>query len=72
MQEQFKNNFNKDKLLNTLEDSAVTSLLGNGLVFQAYKQLITKQDFNKTIKIKTLLNSKKFILNKKYSKKSKW
>ncbi|UZQ33458.1 MAG: hypothetical protein OHM56_05935 [Spiroplasma phoeniceum] len=72
MQEQFKNNFNKDKLLNTLEDSAVTSLLGSGLVFQAYKQLRTKKDLNKTIKTKTLLNSKKFILNKIYSKKSKW
>ncbi|UZQ29927.1 MAG: hypothetical protein OHM56_12660 [Spiroplasma phoeniceum] len=63
MQEQFKNNFNKDKLLNTLEDSAITSLLGNGLVIQAYKQLRTKQDLNKTIKTKTLLNSKKFILD---------
>ncbi|MFJ1522704.1 hypothetical protein [Spiroplasma sp. ald] len=72
MQEQFKNNFNKDKLLNTLKDSVVTSLLGNGLVFQAYKQLKTKQDLNKTIKTKTLLNSKKFILKKIYSKKSKW
>ncbi|WP_338992310.1 hypothetical protein [Spiroplasma endosymbiont of Seladonia tumulorum] len=72
MQEQFKNNFNKDKLLNTLEDSVVTSLLGNGLVFQAYKQLRTKQDLNKTIKTKTLLNSKKFILKKIYFKKSKW
>ncbi|WP_253301353.1 hypothetical protein [Spiroplasma endosymbiont of Phyllotreta cruciferae] len=72
MQEQFKNNFNKDKLLNTLEDSAVTSLLGNGLLFQAYKQLRTKQDLNKTIKTKTLLNSKKFISKKIYSKKSKW
>ncbi|MBW3059259.1 MAG: hypothetical protein CXB60_09630 [Spiroplasma poulsonii] len=72
MQEQFKNNFNKDKLLNTLEDSAITSLLGNGLVFQTYKQLRTKQDLNKTIKTKTLLNSKKFILKKIYSKKSKW
>ncbi|UZQ30897.1 MAG: hypothetical protein OHM56_05200 [Spiroplasma phoeniceum] len=72
MQEKFKNNFNKDKLLNTLEDSAVTSLLGNGLVFQTYKQLRTKQDLNKTIKTKTLLNSKKFTLNKIYSKKSKW
>ncbi len=28
MQEQFKNNFNKDKLLNTIEENAVTSLLG--------------------------------------------
>ncbi len=28
MQQQFKNNFNKDKLLNTLEDSGVASLLG--------------------------------------------
>ncbi len=72
MKEQFKNNFNKYKLLNTLEDSAVISLLGNGLVFQAYKQLRTKQDLNKTIKTKTLLNSKKFILKKIYSKKSKW
>ncbi|KAF0850486.1 hypothetical protein [Spiroplasma poulsonii] len=72
MQEQFKNNFNKDKFLNTLEDSAITSLLGNGLVFQTYKQLRTKQDLNKTIKTKTLLNSKKFILKKIYSKKSKW
>ncbi len=72
MQQQFKNNFNKDKLLNTLEDSVVTSLLGKGLVFQTYKQLRTKQDLNKTIKTKTLLNSKKFILNKIYSKKSKW
>ncbi|WP_348734878.1 hypothetical protein [Spiroplasma endosymbiont of Ammophila pubescens] len=72
MKEQFKNNFNKDKLLNTLEDSVVISLLGNGLVFQAYKQLRTKQDLNKTIKTKTLLNSKKFILKKIYSKKSKW
>ncbi len=73
MQEQFKNNFNKDKLLNTLEDSAVASLLGSGLVvFKAYKQLRIKQDLNKTIKTKTLLNSKKFILNKIYSKKSKW
>ncbi len=72
MQEQFKNNFNKDKFLNTLEDSAVTSLLNNGLVFQEYKQIRIKQDLNKTIKIKTLLNSKKFILNKIYYKKSKW
>ncbi|UZQ30247.1 MAG: hypothetical protein OHM56_01505 [Spiroplasma phoeniceum] len=72
MQEQFKNNFNKDKLLNTLEDSAVTSLLGKGLAFQTYKQLRTKQDLNKTIKTKTLLNSKKFISKKIYSKKSKW
>lgn len=69
MQKQFKNNFNKGKLLNTLEDSAVTSLLGNGLVFQAYKQLRIKQDLRKTIKTKTLLNSKKFILNKIHSKK---
>ncbi|WP_338992868.1 hypothetical protein [Spiroplasma endosymbiont of Seladonia tumulorum] len=69
MQEQFKNNFNKDKLLNTLEDSTVTSLLGNGLIFQAYKQLRTKQDLNKTIKTKTLLNSKKIILKKIYFKK---
>ncbi|UNF62099.1 hypothetical protein [Spiroplasma poulsonii] len=45
-------------LLNTLKDSAVTSLLGNGLVFQTYKQLRTKQDLNKTIKTKTLLNGK--------------
>ncbi|UZQ31068.1 MAG: hypothetical protein OHM56_06180 [Spiroplasma phoeniceum] len=72
MQEQFKNNFNKDKLLNTIEDSAITSLLVNGLLFQAYKQLRTKQDLNKKIKTKTLLNSKKFILKKIYSKKSKW
>ncbi|WP_158613948.1 hypothetical protein, partial [Spiroplasma endosymbiont of Megaselia nigra] len=72
MQEQFKNNFNKDKLLNTLEDSAITSLLGKGLAFQTYKQFRTKQDLNKTIKTKTLLNSKKFILKKIYSKKSKW
>ncbi len=72
MQQQFKNNFNKDKLLNTLEDSAVASLLCGGAAFQTYKQLRTKQDLNKTIKTKTLLNSKKFILNKIYSKKSKW
>lgn len=72
LQEQFKNNFNKDKLLNTLEDSAVTSLLGNGLVFQTYKQPRTKQDLKKTIKTKTLLNSKKFISKKIYSKKIKW
>ncbi|WP_374697008.1 hypothetical protein [Spiroplasma endosymbiont of Polydrusus formosus] len=50
LQEQFKNNFNKDKLLNTLEDSAVASLLGGGVAFQTYKQLRTKQDLNKTIK----------------------
>lgn len=72
LQEQFKNNFNKDKLVNTLEDSAITSLLGNGLAFQTYKQLRTKQNLNKTIKTKTLLNSKKFISKKIYSKKSKW
>ncbi len=59
LQEQFKNNFNKDKLLNTLKDIVVTSLLSNGLVFKAYNQLITKQDLNKTIKTKTPLNSKK-------------
>ncbi len=33
LQEQFKNNLNKDKLLKTLENSAVTSLLGGGLAF---------------------------------------
>lgn len=71
-QEQFKNNFNKDKLLNTLEDSVVTSLLGNGLAFQTYKQFRTKQDLNKTIKAKTLSSSKKLILNKIKSKRSKW
>ncbi|MFW4371457.1 MAG: hypothetical protein EHV01_005940 [Spiroplasma sp. hy2] len=59
-------------MLNTLEDSAVTGLLGNGLVFQTYKQLRTKQDLKKTIKTKTLLNSKKFISKKIYSKKIKW
>ncbi|RUO85693.1 hypothetical protein, partial [Spiroplasma endosymbiont of Megaselia nigra] len=72
LQEQFKNNFNKDKLLKTLEESAVTSLLGSGVAFQTYKQLRTKQNLSKTIKTKTLLNSKKFILKKIYSKKSKW
>jgi len=72
LQEQFKNNFNKDKLLNTLEDSAVTSLLSNGLVFQTYKQFRTNQNLNKTIKTKTLLSSKKFILNKIKSKRNKW
>jgi hypothetical protein len=72
LQEQFKNNFNKYKLLNTLEDSVVTSLLGKGLAFQTYKQLRTKQDLNKTIKTKTILNGKKFISKKIYSKKSKW
>ncbi|WP_374696139.1 hypothetical protein [Spiroplasma endosymbiont of Polydrusus formosus] len=33
-QEQIKNNFNKDKLLNnTLEDSVINNLLGNGIAF---------------------------------------
>ncbi|KAF0849835.1 hypothetical protein [Spiroplasma poulsonii] len=73
LQEQFKNNLtNKDKMLKTLENSAVTSLLGGGLAFQTYKQFRANQDLNKTIKTKTLLNSKKFILKKIYSKKSKW
>jgi len=52
LQEQFKNNFNKDKLLNTLEDSVVNSLLGNGLAFQTYKQLKTKQVKTKQLKQK--------------------
>ncbi len=69
MQEQFKNNLNKEKLLNMLEDIVVTSLLVNGLLFQIYKQLRTKQDLNKIIKTKTLINSKKFILKKIYYKK---
>ncbi len=64
MQEQFKNNFNKDKLLNKIEENVVTSLLGGGLTFQTYKQFRTKQDLNKTIKTKTLLSIKNFILNK--------
>ncbi|RUO85698.1 hypothetical protein, partial [Spiroplasma endosymbiont of Megaselia nigra] len=73
LQEKFKNNFtNKDKMLKTLENSAVTSLLGSGLAFQTYKQLRTNQDLNKTIKTKTLLSSKKFILNKIKSKRNKW
>ncbi len=72
MQEQFKNHFNKDKLLNAPEDIVATSLLGKWSAFQAYKQLRTKKYLKKTIKTKKLLNSKKFILNKIYSKKSKW
>ncbi len=35
LQEQFKNHFNKDKLLNTPEDSVATSLLGKWSAFQA-------------------------------------
>lgn len=72
LQEQLKNNFNKDKLLNTVEDTMVTILLGKGLAFKTYKQLRTKQDINKTIKTKTILSSKKFILNKIKSKRNKW
>ena len=72
-QEQFKDNFiNKDKLLKTFEESAVNSLLGGGLTFQAYKQLRTKQDLNKTIKAKTLSSSKKFISKKINLKRNKW
>lgn len=73
VQEQFKNNFtNKNKTLQTLEESAVSSLLGGGLAFQAYQQIRSKQSLNKTIKRKTLLNSKKFILKKINSKRNKW
>ncbi len=73
LQEQFKNNFtNKNKLLKNLEENVFNSLLGGGLAFQTYKQFRTKQDLNKTIKSKTLLSSKKFILNKIKSKRNKW
>ncbi|WP_374696974.1 hypothetical protein [Spiroplasma endosymbiont of Polydrusus formosus] len=72
LQEQFKNNFNKDKLVQTLEDSVITSLLGNGLIFQTYKKLKTKQDLSKIIKTKTMSSSKKFILNKIKTKRKQW
>ncbi len=73
LQEQFKNNFtNKNKMLKTLEETSVTSLLGSGLEFQTYKQFRTKQNLSKTIKTKTLSSSKKFILNKIKSKRNKW
>ncbi len=72
MQKKIKNNFNKDKLLNTLEDSAVASLLVGVVAFQTYKKIRTKQDLNKTIKTKTILSSKKFILNKIKSKRKQW
>ncbi|WP_374696880.1 hypothetical protein [Spiroplasma endosymbiont of Polydrusus formosus] len=63
MQEQFKNNFtNKDKLVQTLEDSVFTNLLDNEIPFQTYKQLITNQDLSKIIKTKTMSSSKKVYL----------
>lgn len=72
-QEQFKSNFtNKDKMLKTFEESAVSSLLGGGLAFKAYQQIRSKQSLNKVIKAKTLSNSKKFISKKIYSKRNKW
>ncbi|WP_348735387.1 hypothetical protein [Spiroplasma endosymbiont of Ammophila pubescens] len=73
LQEHFKNNFtNKNKMLKTLEENAVNSLFCGGLSFQTYKQFRTKQNLSKTIKTKTLLSSKKFILKKIKSTRNKW
>ncbi|WP_281042138.1 hypothetical protein [Spiroplasma citri] len=70
--EQIKNNWNKSEMLKNVEDSVATILLGSGLVFKTYKQFRKNKNLSKTIKSKTLLNSRKFISKKIYSKKRKW
>ncbi|WFG96644.1 hypothetical protein M0C40_01095 [Spiroplasma citri] len=59
-------------MLKNVEDSVATILLGSGLVFKTYKQFRKNKNLSKTIKSKTLLNSRKFISKKIYSKKRKW
>ncbi|QED24114.1 hypothetical protein [Spiroplasma citri] len=72
LREQIKNNWNKSEMLKNVEDSVATILLGSGLVFKTYKQFRKNKNLSKTIKSKTLLNSRKFISKKIYSKKRKW
>ncbi|ALA97425.1 hypothetical protein SKUN_00524 [Spiroplasma kunkelii CR2-3x] len=72
LKEQIKNNWSKNEMLKTVEDSVAASLLGSGLLFKTYKQFRKNKNLSKTIKSKTLLNSRKLITKKIYSKKRKW